>query len=325
MNDVKAAVSDIETSFDASRYPAGFLEKYDPMECLADGRGTETFLVRQKDTGKLFVAKCTDKTLYSFVQESDILKSLRHNGLPTFVDEYQNDSLVCIVREYVEGTPLQTYMIENHPTMHEIIEIGVQLCDILIYLHSRKQPVIHRDIKPQNVIVKDSGEVVLIDFDIARIYHSDSETDTQFFGTREYAPPEQYGFSQTDSRTDIYSLGILLRYMLTGSERENPDVRIYKPLARMIKKCTAFAPKERFTSAAEVKKALLSANPKAQRIRKTLIALCSIAVLALFSFGAIQWIRYAAFDPFYGDNPRRYDGCGAGNRRRLLYERQVRH
>ena len=148
------------------------------------------------------------------------------------------------------------------------------------------------------MIIKDDGQVVLIDFDIAREYNSASETDTQFFGTREYAPPEQYGFSQTDSRTDIYSFGVLLRYMLTGSEHEDESIRIYKPLARIIKKCTAFAPKERFTSADAVKKALLAANPKAQRKRGTLIALCSAAVIALCVFGGVKWYQYATFDPF---------------------------
>jgi predicted Ser/Thr protein kinase len=298
MNDVKAAVSDIENAFDASHFPTGFLEQYDQVECLAASHGTETFLVRQKDGEKLFVAKCYDKNIYSFVHESNILKGLNHNGLPAFTDEFQDDSTVCIVREYVEGKPLNQYIAERHPSNQEIIAIATALCDILIYLHGQQSPVIHRDIKPQNVIMKDDGQVVLIDFDIARVYNSESETDTQFFGTREYAPPEQYGFSQTDSRTDIYSFGILLRYMLTGIERENANVRIYKPLARIIKKCTAFAPKERFTSAAAVKKALLTANPKAQRKRKTLIALCSAAVIALCIFGGVKWYQYVTFDPF---------------------------
>jgi len=298
MNDVKAAVSEIENAFDSSNFPTGFLEQYDQVECLAASHGTETFLVRQKDGEKLFAAKCYDKNSYSFVHESNILKGLNHNGLPAFTDEFQNDSTVCIVREYVEGKPLNQYIAERHPSNQEIIAIATALCDILIYLHGQQSPVIHRDIKPQNVIMKDDGQVVLIDFDIARVYNSESETDTQFFGTREYAPPEQYGFSQTDSRTDIYSFGILLRYMLTGSERENANVHIYKPLARIIKKCTAFAPKERFTSADAVKKALLTANPKAQKKRKTLIALCSAAVIALCIFGGVKWYQYATFDPF---------------------------
>jgi tRNA A-37 threonylcarbamoyl transferase component Bud32 len=298
MSDVKAAVSNIEGAFDASRYPADFLKKYDQLECLAASHGTETFLVKQKNSEQLYVAKCYDKNLYSFVHESNILKSLGHSGLPAFADEFQSDSTVCIVREYIEGKPLNRYIAESSPANKDIIGIGVQLCDILIYLHEQEKPVIHRDIKPQNVIMKDDGQVVLIDFDISRIYHSEAEADTQFFGTREYAPPEQYGFSQTDSRTDIYAFGVLLRYMLTGSEKENPNVHVYKPLERIIRKCTAFSPKERFSNAEAVKRALLAANPKAQRIRKTLTVLCSVVIIALCVFGGVKWYQYATFDPF---------------------------
>ena len=298
MNDVKAAVSDIENAFDASHFPVGFLEQYDQVECLAASHGTETFLVRHKDDGKLFAAKCYDRNIYSFVHESDILKGLNHSGLPAFADEFQNDSTVCIVREYIEGKPLDQYIAEKHPSDQELIGIATALCDILIYLHGRQPPVIHRDIKPQNVIIKDDGQVVLIDFDIARVYNIAAEVDTQFFGTREYAPPEQYGFSQTDSRADIYSFGILLRYMLTGSERENADVRIYKPLARIIKKCTAFSPNGRFASADALKGALLAANPKAQRTRRLLIAVCSAVVVALCIFGGVKWYQYVTFAPF---------------------------
>jgi hypothetical protein len=86
--------------------------------------------------------------------------------------------------------------------------------------------------------------------------------------------------------------------MLTGSEHRNSDIRIYKPLARIVKKCTAFAPRERFMSAATIKKALLAANPQAQRKRTALLAVCSAAVLALLVFGGVKWYQYATFDPF---------------------------
>lgn len=298
MRDVKTAVSDIMKTFDESAYPAGFLAKYHSLECLANSHGTETFLVKQKDREQLYVAKCYDKELCALVHESSILKSLRHSGLPAFADEFQNDMTVCIVREYVEGKPLNQYILENDPANKDMINICVQLCDILTYLHGQEKPVIHRDIKPQNIIVKEDGQVVLIDFDISRVYNSEADTDTRFIGTKEYAPPEQYGFSQTDCRTDIYSFGVLLRFVLTGNEKENPNAHVYKPLERIIKKCTAFAPNERFINAAAVKKALLAANPKSQRIRKILIAVCFVAAIALCVFGGIRWYRYATYDPF---------------------------
>ncbi len=298
MSNVKTAVHDIEDAFDASCYPSDFMKKYDQLECLADSRGTETFLVKRKDNSQLFVAKCYDKNIHSFVHESSILRSLQHSGLPAFADEFQNDSMVCIVREYVEGKPLNQYISEKNLTNKDIIEIALQLCNILIYIHNREKPVIHRDIKPQNVIVKDNGQVTLIDFDISRVYHGEAENDTQFFGTRTYAPPEQYGFSQTDCRTDIYAFGILLRYMLTGSEKEDPSIRIYEPLRCIIEKCTAFAPDERFSNVESVKKTLLKANPTSQSIHKTLITVCLVTAVALCGFIGTKWYQHANFNPF---------------------------
>ncbi len=298
MTDVEVATRNIESSFDASYFPIGFLDTYDQLECLAEGHGTETFLVKEKTSDKLLVAKCFNKNLYQSVHESRILRSLNHKGLPAFADEFENEATLCVIREYIEGKPLDQYISDNHLSDEEIIAIGADLCDILTYLHSQHPPVIHRDIKPQNVIVRDSGQVALIDFGIARIYNDESFSDTQFFGTREYAPPEQYGFSQTDSRTDIYAFGTLLRYMLTGSTRDNHSIRVYGPLKNIIKKCTAFAPSERFASAETVKRALLAANPKTQRIRKSLLAAAAAIMLAFCTIGGLKWYRQATLDPF---------------------------
>lgn len=303
MSDIKTAIADFLSDFDDSRYPIDFLSKYDILECLASHNGMETFLVQKKETDEQYVVKCFDKQVYTVaVSESKILKGLDHKALPKFVGEYENEITLCIVREYVKGLPLDKYVEKSAPDTHEVIRIGTELCDILTYLHTREQPVIHRDIKPQNVIIADDGMVWLIDFDIARIYEADSSTDTQFFGTKEYAPPEQYGFTQTDARADIYSLGILLRCMLTGSEKENANIHLYKPLAKVIRKCTAFSPKERYTNAEAVKKALMDANPKAQFIRKTLITVCAIAMIFLCVFAELKIYDYVTFDPFAEGN-----------------------
>lgn len=268
MKDIKAAVTEILNSFDDT-YPAGFLEKYDQLECLASNRGTETFLVRQKVSEQLFVAKCYNKDLYSTVHESGILKSLKHSGLPAFKDEFQNDNAICIVREYIAGEPLDKYILENTLSQREITDICIQLCDILIYLHGQERPIIHRDIKPQNIIVKPDDKICLIDFDIARVYHCDTKRDTQFFGTREYAPPEQYGFSQSDARTDIYAVGIVLGWLLTG-ETDAKEVCRKAGRNRLLgiyKKCTAFSPEQRYTSAKKLKAALTHSYGK----RKTTV------------------------------------------------------
>lgn len=295
MSDVKTAVNDILNAFDDSAYPSGFLKKYVQLECLACSHGTETFLVKQKIDGKLYVAKCYDKNLYPFVHESDILKSLHHSSLPVFADEFQNDMMVCIVREYIVGKPLEQYITESSLTKKDVVDICVQLCDILIYLHGQEKPVIHRDIKPQNIIVKPGGKISLIDFDISRVYHSDAKTDTQFFGTREFAPPEQYGFSQTDHRTDIYSLGMVMGWMLTGEigAKDVLNKLGHDRLASIYKKCTAFSPENRFTSAAKLKTALIHIDgdyKKTAMGRIAVILSCMVFLCAGFFIG-----RYTNF------------------------------
>ncbi len=299
MSDIRNAIRDFLSGFDDSRYPADFLSDFTILECLASHNGMETFLVQKKDADEQYIVKCFDKQIYTFdVSESKILKGINHNALPKFFAEYENEKTLCVAREYIRGLPLDKYAEQRQLDTNEVIRIGTELCDILTYLHTREQPVIHRDIKPQNVVIAEDGKVWLIDFDIARVYDADASTDTQFFGTKEYAPPEQYGFTQTDARTDIYSLGVLLRWLLTGSEKENQNIRLYQPLAKVIRKCTAFSPKERFANAAAVKRGLLAANPKTQVIRKTLIAVCSLVILSLCIFGGVKWYEYATFNPF---------------------------
>lgn len=286
MSDVEAAAAAIENLFDGEAYPAGFLAQYDQLECLGAGHGTETFLVRQKTSGQLSVAKCYDRELFPAAPESDILKSLRHSGLPAWLDEYQSDRTACTVREYVVGTPLDRYRAENELTERDAVGICAQLCDILAYLHRQRPPVIHRDIKPQNIIVKPNGEISLIDFDIARVYHDGAATDTAFIGTRAYAPPEQYGFSQTDARADIYAAGVVLGWLLTGEiDRQAAAERLANPrIAVIYRKCTAFSPEDRFSSAERLRSALLRAG-RARRAAAVKIAAAALGCLALFGAG----------------------------------------
>jgi predicted Ser/Thr protein kinase len=256
----KMVLEELDAALDATRFPNGFLDDYNQLECLAHGHGTETYLVQKKGGEKLCVAKCYDRAIYREIHESAILKTLSHERLPAFADEYQDENTVCIVREYIEGTPLNKYMAGHHLSPALAISLCAKLCDILTYLHSQQPPVIHRDIKPHNIIVQRNGNVALVDFDIARTYESDADTDTQFIGTRSYAPPEQYGFSQTDCRADIYSLGVLLCCMLTGhTDVKNAEIG-NKRLAAIVRRCASFAPQQRFPSASAVKKALLRAG-----------------------------------------------------------------
>lgn len=298
MIDNKSAVQEIEHIFSKTGYPAEFLADYDQLECLASHHGRETFLVSKKGTQALCIAKCYDTSLFSEPNTESILSSLHHNGIPDYCDSYRSDSMFIVVRSYIEGTPLSDYAREKDLSQEEIIRLCVKLADVLIYLHHQTPPVIHRDIKPENIIITEIEDVVLIDFDIARTFKTAEETDTVFFGTKGYAPPEQYGFTQTDSRSDIYSFGVLLRFLLTDSVRDNNKIRLYRPLKSIIAKCTAFAPENRYSDMNQVKRALLSANPRSQALKAIRVLMCAIAILAILFLGGKVIYERITYNPF---------------------------
>ena len=285
---------------EAIRFPDGFLDAYDQLECLSQGHGTETFLVKAKADDRLCVAKCYDRAVYASVSESAILKALHHDGIPAFLDEFSDEKTLCVVREYIEGTPLNQWLLFNRAlSQQESVALCVKLCDLLGYLHQQKPPVIHRDLKPQNIVIRPDNTVALIDFDIARLYDAAARTDTQFIGTRAYAPPEQYGFSQTDARADIYSLGVLLCFLLTGETDVKNAAIADRGLATVVRRCAAFAPEQRYQSAADVKKALLRVGQTKRRKRAAIAAIAAAVVLLLgvglylYNGGVPRGVRFA--------------------------------
>lgn len=289
----EAIVAEFLKGFDEDRFPEDFLQKYEPIECLAHNQIAETLLVRERHTGTIFVAKCyADQTLFSKKTESELLKGLHHDGLPAFIGEYQNDAILCVVREYAEGLTLNQFVKEGTLSVSQLISLGVQLCDILSYLHGHTPPIIHRDIKPQNIIIDKNRKIKLIDFGISRVYDKEAKADTVFFGTQEFSPPEQYGFSQTDCRSDIFSLGVVLCWLLTGeTELETAAGKIQnRQLARIVRKCTAFAPKDRYTDVEAVKKALLRALPEVQKRNRILSSIAGVLVVTICVAGGI-WVH----------------------------------
>ena len=291
-----ATIQGFLNSFDDSRYPLGFLAKYEALECFSHSPAGETLLVKDRETGKHFVAKCYfDKALLSHATESDLLKKLHHGGLPAFIGEYENESMLCVVREYVAGIPLEQYVAQNELTQTQVVCLGTQLCDILAYLHGQTPPVIHRDIKPQNIIVDEEGTLRLIDFGISRLYDDAAQEDTVCFGTRQFAAPEQYGFSQTDGRSDIFSVGVLLCWLLTGETKIRTAVpKIENSRMRSaVAKCTAFAPERRFVSAEKLKAALITAGRRSQkRAQRWIVGLVVCATCLGVSVVAGRYTNY---------------------------------
>ena len=280
-------------SCDLNRYPPGFIKEYEPFECLANSECAETLLVKNKRTGMFYIAKCyLNDPAVSHTAEADILKKLQHTGLPRFVDEYQSETMLCVIREYVEGTPLHQWAAEQKPDSKSAVRIALQLCELLHYLHSQTPPIIHRDIKPQNLIVGTDGQLWLIDFGISRLYQEEGIKDTACFGTQDFASPEQYGFAQTDVRSDLYSLGVVLGWLLTGeTKREDAIPKITdKRLLKIVNKCTAFAPGDRYASSAKLRADLLALDGR--RRRKTLVRISAAAIVVLCLVAGFAIGRY---------------------------------
>ena len=275
---------DIKDAFKSLNYPSDFEYLYDQIECLKSDSGKETFLVVSKKDNEYYIAKCYNKKKYSFIPEIFIPIMLNHDGIPKHIGNYENDDYFIVVREFVEGVTLDRYVTENKLSDNDKLSICDKLADILIYLHNQEKPVIHRDIKPENIIVKENGDIFLIDFDIARTYKNEKETDTVFFGTKVYAPPEQYGFEQTDQKSDIYSFGRLMHYMFYGDPKKE-EVTIDKRIKTVIDKCTSFSPTDRYSSMKDVKNDLSNNNQNKTIIISTLAIIAIVAFLFLVFIG----------------------------------------
>ena len=200
------------------------------------------------------------------VVETDMLKKLNHEHLPSIIDVIDTQDSFLIVMDYIEGKSLQSVLkASGAQTKEMVIKWGIQLCDVLGYLHSRNPAIIYRDMKPANVMLKPNGDITLIDFGTAREFKNRAMVeDTTCLGTRGYAAPEQFGGrGQTDARTDIYCLGATLYHLLTGHSPAEPPYEI-KPLSYwdpqyagsgleyIINKCCQQDPMQRYQSCEEL-------------------------------------------------------------------------
>ena len=204
----------------------------------------------------------------SLLAEIDIMKSFDHPNLPRIVDVIDTKESFVIIMDYIEGKPLNAILEEQGAQSEELVVTWAkQLCDVLKYLHTHKSPIIYRDLKPANIMLKHDGQITLIDFGTARQYKEHNLEDTTCLGTLGYAAPEQFGgMGQTDPRTDIYCLGVTMYHLVTGKNPAEPPYELYPirtinpqlsyGLEYIIAKCIRRNPEERYQSVAEVKKDL---------------------------------------------------------------------
>lgn len=226
-----------------SEYIEHILQIYSLVAVLSRKNGCEVLRLRNKNSK-------TDLVLRSFphsVAAYEKLQHVRHVNLPEIYDALEMDDGQIVLEEYVDGTTVAQIMEIDKYRPSGARKVLLSLCDALTALHSLG--IVHRDVKPENVIVEKSGRVVLIDFNASRI-ESAASRDTVIMGTVGYASPEQLGLAQTDARTDIYAVGILYNVMMTG---QHPSVMIASGRAgRVVRKCTAVNPNERYQTALEL-------------------------------------------------------------------------
>jgi serine/threonine protein kinase len=209
-----------------------------------------------------------DQAIQNFKIEAKILWGLNHPNLPAFTGFFSENQRYFLVMEYIDGMTLEELLERNKGPFSERRVLGWarQLCDVLEYLHSQNPPIIFRDMKPGNIMLTRSGHIKLIDFGIARFFRPSSKQDTQHLGTPGFAPPEQYGTSQTDERSDIYSLAMTLFQLLTDTFSEHgfglQNIRAINPrispvVARALEKAADMRPEGRYKNVAEFRSALL--------------------------------------------------------------------
>jgi WD40 repeat protein len=210
-----------------------------------------------------------------FNREVSLLSSLRHQSLPEIRDTFTDPEHWYVVMDFIAGATLEEYFqsrAEARLPLREVLEIGLQLCDVLKYLHESEPPIIFRDLKPSNIMRTPQGRIYLIDFGIARLFSPGKLKDTMPFGSPGYAAPEQYGRAQTTPQADLYSLGALLHHLLTGADPAESPFR-FAPLPigesaelaeldALLQRMLATDPPERPASAREVRDVLFQLAEK---------------------------------------------------------------
>jgi serine/threonine-protein kinase len=217
----------------------------------------------------------------AFLQEAEMLAGLSHPHLPRVTDHFEQDGKAYLVMEFVPGETLLSFLQrEGLPQPQaRVFEWTRQLSDALEYLHTQDPPIIFRDLKPANIMLTPSGQIKLVDFGIARLFKPGQAKDTQAFGTVGYSAPEQYGRGQTDARSDVYALGVLIYQLLTGydptatpfrlppANQANPSVSA--AIAAVLSKATQSEPDRRFSSVGEFRDALFGAGDSSRPITQS--------------------------------------------------------
>lgn len=275
--------------------PEDMQEHWTVYECLKESEDSSTFLVKETATGILCVLKWGRNRQTEFLRnEMEIMKKMadrKLSGIPKAYRIFEENGEVYLVREYIEGMSLAQMVLQKDGISEaEICRISRKICQTAEQFQNPDEPMIHRDIKPENIVVTPGGEVVFIDFGTMRSYKKDGSRDTFVVGTRGTAAPEQYGYTQTDQRTDVYAIGQTMLYMVSESYEMNQlsECAVSRRMKKIIEKACSFEPDKRYGDAAQLRRAVekCQANNRKKVYKKAGAVFGLIAagyILAIFS------------------------------------------
>ena len=275
--------------------PEDMQEHWTVYECLKESEDSSTFLVKETVTGILCVLKWGRNRQAEFLRnEMEIMEKMadrKLSGVPKAYRIFEENGEVYLVREYIEGMSLAQMVLQKGGISEaEICRISRKICQTAEQFQNPDEPMIHRDIKPENIVVTPGGEVVFIDFGTMRSYKKDGSRDTFVVGTRGTAAPEQYGYTQTDQRTDVYAIGQTMLYMVSESYEKNQlsECAVSRRMKKIIEKACSFEPDKRYGDAAQLRRAVekCQANNRKKVYKKAGAVFGLIAagyILAIFS------------------------------------------
>lgn len=294
-----------EIHADVTEFPAFLAERYLCESCLKWNEEESTWLCRDRRSQAFVLIKtAAEQTAVRCLRnEYALLRLIADDASPAArafprpIDLAEEPGgLVALVREHIPGRTLES-LVEapaSRPglTPETAVRMMLDVLDQLRFLHQLHPPVIHRDIKPQNVVVDPLGRCHLIDLGASRMSRDDADSDTVVMGTRLTSPPEQYGYQSTDARSDIYSTGVLLRYCLTGAYDDSEDASLPPALRRVVRKATRFDPKDRYQQVSAFQKDLRAVQKQAEpasggRTRRALLPAAAALLAAGFLLGRL--------------------------------------
>lgn len=250
------ALSDFLSTYrpvsDLEHIPSALIEKVDILSCLKHRDDRQVLLLRDRLSGTRLIMKIVPLEQKSLLgREEAILRRLHDEAFPHPVICFEYGTKAFLLREYVPGRSLSELVEDEGPLAEDqAVALALKVCGVVGRLHGCTPPVIHRDIKPQNLILSPDGSLHLVDLDAAEDVCPEKTTDTVIMGTVATAAPEQFGFRRCDERTDVYAIGMLLVYLLSGEYALSAlkDVLISKPLRRIMDSSLQFDPRKRADS-----------------------------------------------------------------------------